>query len=203
MPRARKLSDEIVLQNAMTVFWQRGYAGTSMRDLTQATGLSTAALYNRYADKDGLFIEVLSRYADEGLSERVNRLSSASNLAPLQAIRTFFDELVAASLADPDHKGCLLVNTLLDGAAISPEARRLVRQQFETLEGFFTTQLHRAVAEGALDRRSDVEALATGLLGSVFGLRVLGRFDPDPVRLRRFVEQALSGLFSMKDGGKQ
>ena len=192
MPRTRTLSDDVVLERATAVFWQNGYAGTSLRDLTRATGLSTAALYHRYADKDGLFVAVLHRYAEEGLVARIARLAGTD--PPLAAIRGFFDELIAASLADPHHRGCLLVNTALDGAAMSDAARRLVRERLGTVEAFFALCLRRAVAAGALAADTDVAATATALLGAVFALRVLVRLDPDPARLRAVADQVIASL---------
>ncbi|OYV38915.1 MAG: hypothetical protein B7Z81_03955, partial [Acidocella sp. 20-61-6] len=53
--RPRLLADNLILDRAISVFWQRGYSAASLRDLTSATGLSAAALYHRYKDKDGLF----------------------------------------------------------------------------------------------------------------------------------------------------
>lgn len=192
MPRTRTLSDDTVLERAIGVFWQNGYAGTSLRDLTQATGLSSAALYHRFTDKDGLFVEALRRYADEGLVERLARLSAAAD--PLGAIRDFLDELISMSLADPHHRGCLLVNTALDGAAMSDAARELVRTRLGEVEQFFAERLERAVASGALDPTTDVAANATALLGTVFAIRVMARLDPNPKRLRALTDHAIASL---------
>lgn len=192
MPRTRTLSDDVVLERATSVFWQNGYAGTSLRDLTQATGLSSAALYHRFADKDGLFVEALRRYADEGLVERLARLSALD--AGLDAIHGFLDELIAMSLADPHHRGCLLVNTALDGAPMSEAARQTVRARFGDVEAFFATRLRRAVANGALDGDTDIAATATALLGTVFAIRVMARLDPDPKRLRALADHAMASL---------
>lgn len=192
MSRTRTLSDDTVLERAMAVFWQNGYAGTSVRDLTQATGLSTSALYNRFTDKDGLFVEALRRYANDGLVERLARLSAVSD--PLGAIRDFLDELIAMSLADPHHRGCLLVNTALDGAAMSGVARELVRTRLGEVERFFGERLERAAADGALDPKADVAANATALLGTVFAIRVMARLDPNPKRLRALADHAIASL---------
>lgn len=192
MSRTRLLSNDAVLERALPVFWQRGYADASLRDLTQATGLSSAALYNRFSNKEGLFVEVLRHYADQGLLERLGRLSAFND--PLEAIRSFYDELLQLSLADPDCKGCLLINTALDGAAISPAARALVRARLAQLEDFFSTQLQRGVANNALPSSMDIPATAIALLSTVFGLRVLARLDPDPMRLRLLVEHSLASF---------
>ncbi len=192
MSRTRALSDDTVLERAIGVFWQNGYAGTSLRDLTQATGLSSAALYHRFNDKDGLFVEALRRYADEGLVERLARLSASGD--PLGAICRFLDELIAMSLADPHHRGCLLVNTALDGAAMSDAARALVRARLGEVERFFAERLEHAVASGDLDPRADIAANATALLGTVFAIRVMARLDPDPKRLRALADHAIASL---------
>ncbi|OYV26563.1 MAG: hypothetical protein B7X08_01515 [Acidocella sp. 20-63-7] len=83
----RALSDDTVLQRAISMFWQNGCVGTSPRDLTRATEPSTASLYDCFTDKDGMFVQALYRYADDGLVERLARLSAAAD--PLGAIRGF------------------------------------------------------------------------------------------------------------------
>ncbi|OYW00246.1 MAG: TetR family transcriptional regulator [Acidiphilium sp. 37-64-53] len=192
MPRTRTLSDDTVLERAIGVFWQNGYAGTSLRDLTQATGLSSASLYHRFTDKDGMFVQALRRYADDGLVERLAGLSAAAD--PLGAIDDFLNELIAMSLADPQHRGCLLVNTALDGATMSSAARDLVRARLGEVEAFFAQRLECAVAAGALDPTTDIAANATALLGAVFAIRVMARLDPNPERLRPLADHAIASL---------
>lgn len=192
MPRTRMLPDDTVLDRAIGVFWQNGYAGTSLRDLTRATGLSSAALYHRFTDKDGLFVEALRRYADEGLVERLARLSAVQD--PLGAISDFLGELIAMSRTDPDHRGCLLVNTALDGAAMSDAARALVHTRLGEVERFFAGRLKRAIADGRLDPGTDVAATATALLGTVFAIRVMARLDPSPKRLQALADHAIASM---------
>ena len=192
MSRPRALADDLILDRALSVFWQRGYAATSLRDLTRATGLGASALYHRFADKDGLFVEVLRRYADQGLSERLARLGAMPD--PLAAIRGFFDELVAISADDPGHRGCLLVNTALDGGAIGPAARTMVRVRLGEVEAFLRVQLERARDAERLAATIEPAIQAEVLLGTVLAIRVLARLDPDRPRLSRLVAQALAPL---------
>ncbi len=192
MSRTRLLSDDVILERAIAVFWRRGYAGASLRDLTEATGLSAAALYHRFVDKDGLFVAALTRYADEGLVERLARLSAFDD--PLKAIRALIDELIALSLADPERRGCLLVNTALDGAPMSKAARAVVLKRLAEVEAFFAAQLRRAVATRLLPADTDVPAKAAALLGAVVGVRVLARLDSKAGRLRALADHAMAGL---------
>jgi len=192
MSRARRIADDAVLDRALAVFWRSGYAATSLRALAEATGLGAAALYHRFADKDGLFLAALRRYADQGLGERLARLAAMD--APLAAIRSFFDDLVELSANDPERRGCLLVNTALDGATLSDAARAEVRARLGEVEGFFRARLLHARAAGQLDPAIDPDATAEALLGTVFAIRVLARLDPEPARLRRLAAHALAPL---------
>jgi TetR/AcrR family transcriptional repressor of nem operon len=180
MSRNRTIDDEIVIDRAMAVFWRRGYAATSMRDLSEASGLGAAALYNRFTDKDGLFIEVLRRYADKGLFERLARLSAIVD--PIEAITGFFDELIDISVNDPDRRGCLLVNTVLDGARLGE------------VQTFFQVQVQRAQDCCRIGLEVKPILAAEVLLGTVLAIRVFARLDPDRGRLRRLADNALAPL---------
>jgi len=192
MPRPRQHCDEAILDKALDIFWNRGYAATSMRDLSAACGLSIAALYHRFTDKDGLFVAVLRRYADQGLRERLARLADVR--PPLRAIRTFFDELIEMSICDPDRRGCLLVNTALDGAALPDAAGDMVRERLGEIEAFFRVKLHEARSDGSLAPSIKPAAAAESLLGTVLAVRVLARLNPESRRLRRLVRSALGPL---------
>ena len=192
MARTRTIDDDIVLDRALAVFWRRGYAGASMRDLSRSTGLGVAALYHRFSDKDGLFVETVRRYADDGLNERLARLSALPD--PIDAITRFLGELVEMSVADPDRRGCLLVNTALDGAPMSDAARALVRARLAEVEGFFRDQLLRARAADPNLQDIDPDRMAESLFATVLAIRVLARLDPDRNRLQRLADAALAPL---------
>ncbi|WP_337997686.1 TetR/AcrR family transcriptional regulator [Oleispirillum naphthae] len=192
MPRTRILDDDTVLDHAIALFWRRGYAGTSIRDVSEASGLGAAALYHRFGDKDGLFVEALRRYAEEGPAERMARFSALAD--PLAAVSGFLHELADLSISDPERRGCFLVNTALDGAATVPGARGLARARLDEMKDFFRAQVCRAEAAGRLSPDADPDALAESLLACALAMRVLARIDPDPGRLRRLVDAALAPL---------
>jgi AcrR family transcriptional regulator len=52
---------EQVLEAALTLFAERGIAGTSMDAIAEASGVSKATIYNHWADKDALCLEALER----------------------------------------------------------------------------------------------------------------------------------------------
>lgn len=192
MPRPRTLTDDIVLERAVGVFWRHGYADASLRDLTTATGLSAASLYHRYRDKDGLFTAALDRYAQLGLTSRLARLSAIND--PLAAIRQFFDEIIDLSVNDPDRLGCLLVNSVLDGGRMSQAARDTARTRLDEVEAFFRIQLANARESGSTRLALEPVVVAEILLATVLALRVLARLAPERDRLERLVTHAFASV---------
>src|SRR5271156_7176689 len=69
MGRSKSFSREDVLEKAMPVFWKQGFAGTSLQDLEQATGVNKSGLYTEFRDKEDLFLGCLQHYL-ESLGER-------------------------------------------------------------------------------------------------------------------------------------
>ena len=65
-PRGRPLSfdRERALEQAMHVFWQRGYEAASVSELTAAMGITAPSLYTAFGDKEHLFLEAIERYAN-------------------------------------------------------------------------------------------------------------------------------------------
>ncbi len=60
--RKRTFDEEQALEAAMRVFWQKGYVGTSLSDLTAALGINKPSLYAAFGNKEQLFASALARY---------------------------------------------------------------------------------------------------------------------------------------------
>jgi len=66
--RPREFDADVVIERAMGIFWSRGYHGTSLPDLLEATKLSRGSLYSAFGDKHTLFLRALDRYVDDALT---------------------------------------------------------------------------------------------------------------------------------------
>ena len=63
MPKSVTFDTENVMENVMELFWRKGYNGTSMQELVNATGLNRSSLYNTYGDKFSLFEQAIQGYS--------------------------------------------------------------------------------------------------------------------------------------------
>lgn len=191
MARPREFDEEAVLDAAMHCFWAQGYEATSVRDLINKTGITSASLYNAFGDKRALYRKALDHYVEDSIADRLRR---CAELAPREAIGTFFAEILRRSLADREQKGCLLVNAALDVAPHDPEFRRAVAEVLVRIEGFFLKCVEAGQANRTISRSLPPEQLARHLLGVLMGIRVLARVRPERALLEGVASVALALL---------
>lgn len=182
MGRPREFDEAAVLDAAMQCFWSRGFEATSVRDLTDRTGLTSASLYNAYGDKRGLYRKSLDRYVAQRSAERVE--GTELRLPPRQAIDAFFDEIVARSLNDRQRKGCMLINSAVEIAPHDRVFRRIIADVLVDIESFFLRCVRAGQRDGTISTAQPAEDLARLLLSTLLGLRVLARSRPEPDLLR-------------------
>jgi TetR/AcrR family transcriptional repressor of nem operon len=192
MPRPREFDETVALEAAMECFWQRGYEATSLRDLTASMGLTAPSLYNAFGDKEELFARALERYLDRTTRDRLRRLEDT--LAPKEALRRFFAEIVEHSVKDRQRKGCFLVNSALEVAPHHAACRAVISEQFGEIEAFFKKCILAAQADNTVPPHVDVGGTARLFLGVLLGVRVLARTKPNRDVLEGVVRPALALL---------
>lgn len=186
----KEFDPDVVLQRALELFWQRGYEATSMADLVEHLGIGRASIYATYGSKHDLYLKALERYG------RTTGLSSAEVLARPGPVLPAVRELLLAFANRPldGPKGCMITNAAVELMARDDDVCRQVETSWDKLEHALTGAMMRARAQGEIGADRDPAALARFLLVVMQGLRVLGRGDPDPDRVRDAVDQALGTL---------
>lgn len=191
MARPATYDREEVLGRATAVFWERGYADTSINQLVQATRLQPGSLYAAFESKEGLFLAVLDHYAAQSLARLREHLSAAAD--PLSGVRSFFDGLARADRAAA-IRGCLLVNTAIEVGRQDSRIRSRVRDHLAAIEGCLRDALQQARDNGDLAPDKSPADLAGFLMATIWGLRVLGATGVDPRAAQRVVRQAFTLL---------
>ncbi|MFI7633773.1 TetR/AcrR family transcriptional regulator [Nonomuraea sp. NPDC049400] len=187
MARNKEFDPEVALQKALELFWERGYEATSMADLVEHLGIARASIYGTFGGKRELYLKALERYL--GQRNIVEPLSQPGPALP--ALRAFLDSYVAECLVDELRRGCMVVNSAVEFGSRDAVVAARVAASWAGLETTLAATLVRARAQGEIPPEKDPYALARFLLVLLQGLRVLGRADPDPRRLRDAVGQAM------------
>ena len=192
MARPREFNEGKVLKEAADLFWAKGYNATSTRDLVECTGLTQASIYNAFDDKRGLYLRALEQYLEQTLHQRIVRLEASSS--PGGAIVSFFKDIVDRSLKDPEHRGCMLVNSAIEATSEDYEFQLFVAGQMATIEKFFMDRVIEGQRAGEIPADQRAKDVARMLLAVAMGLRVLARVRPDPELLNGLVGPALATL---------
>lgn len=180
------------MDGAVDCFWSRGYEATSVRDLADHMGIGGASLYNAFGDKRALFVAALEHYANRTSRERIARLEATGR--PRQAIEAFLAEVIERSLGDPARKGCLFVNSALDGAPHDAGLGEVVAGYLEEIRAFFQRNIEAGRRSGQMPRKIDAESVSAHLLGVLLGIRVLARTRPERALLEGAARPALALL---------
>ncbi|OUS31149.1 TetR family transcriptional regulator, partial ['Osedax' symbiont bacterium Rs2_46_30_T18] len=64
MARKKNFDPEAILLLAVELFWQKGYANTSLNDLVEHLGINRFSLYSTFGDKKNLYHQALNYYID-------------------------------------------------------------------------------------------------------------------------------------------
>ena len=173
MARPREFDEERVLQAALDVFRAKGFEGTTLCDLEQATGLGRGSLYGAFGDKRTLFLKVLGRYLSSSLDERLSLLHRPG--AGREAIVALFRGIARDASRDRERKGCLVTHSSVELADRDPELDRF--------EQALAAAVREAQAQGEIAAGRDPVRLARFLTILMEGMLVLARVRPDPAWL--------------------
>jgi len=111
-PTGNSDTAQVILDKSLPLFARSGYAGVSMRDIAKAVGISGAALYHHYPDKQSLYVATMGHaFADKasGIQSAIDNTGS-----PEQRLERFVTNFTKQMASDPDFRA-LLHRELLDG----------------------------------------------------------------------------------------
>jgi len=176
---------DTALDQALKLFWTKGYEGTSLSDLTQAMGISPPSLYAAFGNKEELFRRALDRY----MQEMVDFCGTLN--AP--TAREVAERLLHSSAdIDPDRPaGCLLVQAALSCSEASDSVRQELIARRKAGEDALRDRFERAVREGDLPPTADPALLAGYLTVTAEGMAVHATSGASREVLRGIADAAL------------
>lgn len=192
MPKNKQFDENDVLYKAKDVFCQKGYNGTSMDDLVQATGLSRSSIYDTFGDKHGLFLTTLNKYRCDQSGQLKALLEKTES--PKKKIRIMFDHVVNDILSDKQRKGCLLINVTMELTSVDNDVANIAHANMEEFEQQFYNLVKEGQAKGEITKNFTAKALSRHLYNSMTGLRLTGKNRCDADTFKDIVKIALAIL---------
>ncbi|MBG9721910.1 TetR/AcrR family transcriptional regulator [Bacillus mycoides] len=176
MARLREFDKEKALDAAMQLFWEKGYAATSLSDLTAKMEIQRPSLYAAFGDKEGLFEAALRRYTNLHAASIRTKLQKEQSVK--EAIRIFFENMVEEEYKKESNKGCFCINTMVELAPHNEKFEVLTREHQMYLSVIFQELIAKGIQSGELQSDVNAKALAQTLVTSLIGLTVLMKSRP-------------------------
>src|SRR5689334_2588860 len=129
----------------MRLFWRKGYAATSVEDLTETLHLSRSSLYNTFGDKRTLFLEALKFYSERVISITEHTLKTSSS--PIAGIKAVLEGLIDGIGQEPGSLGCFMVNSVAELVPYDPDVTKLATEFADSLQQLLKTTLIEANAQ--------------------------------------------------------
>jgi AcrR family transcriptional regulator len=170
--RPRAYDPQEAIARAAERFWKAGYAGTSLDDLSEATGMNRPSLYAAFGDKRDLYLKTLEYYREE--SRALAREALADN-PPLRVfLKRVYDQALDLYLTG-GPRGCYTIGTAATVAAVDEKVRTFLADSTRNTDGFLTHQIEKAQARGEIAREADPTALGYLATATLHTLAVRSR----------------------------
>jgi TetR/AcrR family transcriptional repressor of nem operon len=201
MARPRSFDPDHVLHAAERQFRASGYNGTSVDDISAATGLGRGSLYAAFDGKHGVLLQAMAGYfarlgqfapkvlagPDEGALERLHAyLLRAVHGVPLAAD--------VPPAPDRAASACFAAKMTLEIGASDPEVERLAKDCLSAVVGAVAECVRAAQRHGDIDPDADPDDLAYLVLTIIRGIDVIGAHGHSPDRLTSIAESAFALL---------
>lgn len=145
--RPRAYDPEQALDNARDVFWQLGYGGSSLDDLSAATGMNRPSLYAAFGDKHALYLQTLERYIERSRLAMLATMAGELPVAPA-LLRVYQLALSMYLPSEGAARGCLLIGTAATQSVVDAEVRQRLGDGLRCFDQVLETRFQRAVEQG-------------------------------------------------------
>jgi AcrR family transcriptional regulator len=161
-----------VIDRARRTFAETGFAGTSLDDLLEATGLARQSLYNAFGGKKELFMRAFLSDTASAVDAVTTVMRSAED--PIARIRT---KLVSTAVEHgaAQAPASLFLRAAVELSGSDPEVASTVTTAFDSIRADYTACIADAQQAGEIEVDADAEALGTYFCAVIEGMSTLGR----------------------------
>ncbi|MEM7474510.1 MAG: TetR/AcrR family transcriptional regulator [Planctomycetota bacterium] len=193
MGRPREFDMDEVLDAMVGVFWEKGYEGTSLSDILEATGLQKGSIYKAFQNKQEMFEKALERYLRLLHAETQAVVEKASS--PLAGIEAMLKRVVEESCSkQSDFRGCLAVRSMADRTAHAERAIEILQAAVASAEKGLANLIEAAQSQGEIRCDLSAKSLAEALYCYISGMLATSRITTSKARTERLVSFALHML---------
>lgn len=194
--RKRAFDKEEALDKAMRVFWENGYSGTSVTDLTAALGINKPSMYAAFGNKEQLFATALEHYMVNYRAPVLQRLTEPPEAPLRERMKAFLCGVIDLVSNPAAPKGCLFVKSCCESGsvAIPDDITSSLGNMALDHEDMLANLLEAEQQRGQLPENAEVQIIAGYLVTVMAGLSVQARRGKSSEELKALVDMIVSSI---------
>lgn len=192
MARQEEFNRNEIISKAIDVFWAKGYNGTSIQDLVDATGLNRSSIYNSFGSKRKLYRAALELY--EGEANKTFQRHLLRSTGPLEAIKRILEGALITPAEGNNRNGCFILNCKTELSTNDSELKHWLFKNQENSIHLFKDLIIEGQGKGEINNLKSAEDYAYYLFNAFQGLRLTGILTKDQKIMRNIIDSTIQNL---------
>lgn len=166
IPKAER-TKRFIIEKTATIFNKKGFAGTSLSDLTNATGLTKGSIYGNFENKDDVALAVFDYNFDKVTDYIRNRIMSSENAIERLLV---YPDVYRNYLKIPFlEAGCPILNTSTEADDTHPELKKRAKNALDFWKNSVVNQIMRGIERGEIKANTNPAEIAVVLMSLIEG----------------------------------
>jgi TetR/AcrR family transcriptional repressor of nem operon len=188
---------EKILEAAAALFHRRGFNGTSLDDILEASGVCRSNFYYHFKSKEDLGLEVLRQQARRFEAACITGILENGGLTVRGRLERLYQMVAERQRADEYRCGCPFGNLAAELGGMHPEFRRQLSEFFARWEECVERCLREGMARGEFRADLEPRSAATALVSQIEGAILLMKAYRHP----RPIEAGGQAMLKLLEGG--
>ena len=184
---------ERVKVSALELYWTGGFAGTSLDDLREATGLNRPSLYAAFGDKQAIFLKAADQFRTMMRARQMEALRRGKT--PVEGVTRFLLSGVEIYVSG-GGRGCMVMSTTAVEAVEDESVRTFLRATLAEIRAGLNGWLRHLVDEGALRDDTDTDLVAWQIESTSLSLGIHARAGSPRSELAQLARKSARALLS-------
>ena len=195
MSRSKEFDETKALELAMRLFWKKGYAATSMKELEQIMGLSITSIYNAFGNKRAIFEKALSHYTQNIILPIF--LNSINNTKSVKlALKATLDDVIDLHFNPLNPGGCFIVLSILENEQHDKRSKKMLDSLLYLLRDSIIKRLEKDKKNGELAPETNSRSIANHMVTLRTGMMTLAKAGFSQKELKKLSHDSVEALFN-------
>lgn len=181
------------LQDAMRLFWENGYEGTTFDELIAKMSISPSSFYNAFGSKERLYREATECFVEQSL-EWIFEILFEEGIETRVAFSNLFERFAIQFSRDDVPRGCMVSLSGTHQASSLASLREMMAGYRANTEVFLSKRIRQGIEAGDMPADTDVDGLSAYLHTLLRGMAVQSRDGASREKLLKIAEMGMKNL---------